>query len=802
MSESAILVRNVEVSAADPVQPMASGEEAPIDLPEFDVPPMRIVVLLVGTQGDVMPFIDIAHRLKERYGHVVRIASHGDLRAPVEKAGLRFYPLEGNARQMAGWGPSFSLQPVTLMKLAANPATTTKLMVLRRVIQSTIRACTEPDPADADAEPFHADVIMSNPMSLGHIHCAEALGVPLHLFFPNPWVATTEYPHSFSGWRYPSTPSSTSPTGYEWTRHKSSFFSYRIVDSVLWHTFLPYVNELRASCRLRTLRVGFPGGTIIADQRVPFSQMWSPTLSPRPHDWADHVTVAGFFFWDQKASDVDEASPEFAPLVAWLAAGEKPIYIGFGSMVFPGLKTARLIVEAAALSGQRVLMQTATAGGDLGALAASELPPNVFHIGRCPHDWLLPKMAAVVHHGGAGTVGAGLNLGLPTLCCPFFGDQFFYAHAVAARKAGPPPIPFEALTAAKLGRALADLCDPSYAEHARRVMEGIRAENGLEGGLADFNRHLPLRDMVCDVSTLLGERCLGRHYYPSLRIKVSDEVHKTLASSAAVDRRLLDGARPHATREWRLGGHVRGPCSGALTGALAFVWELLDGVISLVSLPIKSACYHPVSCVHGFVLGAVAALVLVVLRLLYAPIICLDRFATGFANCCTPAGAGTATYDGAAKPVDHVLDPEPALTAISQAARGKPMCSTDYVRADGGHADGASRLPLHGPVAAAEGARRAQIETAFTRVVALRRAFDALDAPSNDDLLSVAEVATLRQATADGPSASSGGGDASSPIFAADRMPALARLIDAYMTQKGKAHVAFAEFVLLCRHFA
>ena len=339
-------------------------------------------------------------------------------------------------------------------------------------------------------------------------------------------------------------------------------------------------------------------------------------------------------------------------------------------MVFPGLKTARLIVEAAALSGQRVLMQTATAGGDLGALAASELPPNVFHIGRCPHDWLLPKMAAVVHHGGAGTVGAGLNLGLPTLCCPFFGDQFFYAHAVAARKAGPPPIPFEALTAAKLGRALADLCDPSYAEHARRVMEGIRAENGLEGGLADFNRHLPLRDMVCDVSTLLGERCLGRHYYPSLRIKVSDEVHKTLASSAAVDRRLLDGARPHATREWRLGGHVRGPCSGALTGALAFVWELLDGVISLVSLPIKSACYHPVSCVHGFVLGAVAALVLVVLRLLYAPIICLDRFATGFANCCTPAGAGTATYDGAAKPVDHVLDPEPALTAISQAARG------------------------------------------------------------------------------------------------------------------------------------
>ena len=72
-------------------------------LPSLDVPPMRIVVLLTGTLGDVMPFIQMALMMTERYGHVVRICSHGDLRAPVEKAGLRFYPLHGNARQMAGW---------------------------------------------------------------------------------------------------------------------------------------------------------------------------------------------------------------------------------------------------------------------------------------------------------------------------------------------------------------------------------------------------------------------------------------------------------------------------------------------------------------------------------------------------------------------------------------------------------------------------------------------------------------------------------------------------------------------------
>lgn len=162
------------------------------DIPQLDVPPMRIVMLLVGTAGDIMPFIQLAHMLHERYGHVVRIASHDDLRGHVEKAGLRFYPIKGNAIQMAGWGPSFSLHLPTLLKLVVDPKTSQKLYVIRKVILATIGACTEPDPADPSAEPFHADCIMANPVSLAHVTCAEALGVPLHLFFPNPWVSTVE----------------------------------------------------------------------------------------------------------------------------------------------------------------------------------------------------------------------------------------------------------------------------------------------------------------------------------------------------------------------------------------------------------------------------------------------------------------------------------------------------------------------------------------------------------------------------------------------------------------------------------
>ena len=108
----------------------------------------------------------------------------------------------------------------------------------------------------------------------------------------------------------------------------------------LWHSFLPFFNELRGKCRLRTMRYGSCGGTIIADNAIPFCQMWSPVISARPADWPEHISLTGFFVWDQQASEVDEASAAMAPLVKWLQAGPPPICVNFGSMVFDGAKAA------------------------------------------------------------------------------------------------------------------------------------------------------------------------------------------------------------------------------------------------------------------------------------------------------------------------------------------------------------------------------------------------------------------------------------------------------------------------------
>ena len=507
--------------------------------------------------------------------------------------------------------------------------------------------------------------------------------------------------------------------------------------------------------------------------------MWSPSLSPRPADWPPESRVTGFFFWDLQANLVDESSPEYAPLVAWLKEGEKPIFIGFGSMVFDGTKTARMIVEAARLSGKRVLMQTSTTGG---VLECNDLPPNVFSIGRCAHDWLLPKVAAVIHHGGAGTVGAGLKLSLPTMCCPFFGDQFFYGATVHATGCGPEAIPFNKLTVTKLAAKFDEILKPEYAEGVAKMSVKIKAENGLENGLDDWYRHLPLSSMVCEVSTLMSEKGLARWYYPAIGIKVCDEVHFTLQNSNAIDPSLLAGARPHVTKQWDLGSHVRDPCTGICTGLIAFGWEIADGFVSLALIPIKSAVHNGIV---GLILGILAAFFLLFIRFAYAFIICFDRIGTGCTNF-FKSGSGT---DKKLKPVDHIFDPEPSLSKISQFPRGgaRTLCGPPLVRIDGGAADGASRMPLNGPTAAADGSRRGAIEAAATRVIALKKAFDALDAGSEDEALSMSEVSTL-----------SSGGFAHNP-FSTDILKTLADKIQGYLSRAGKSHLAFAEFVLLCR---
>jgi UDP:flavonoid glycosyltransferase YjiC (YdhE family) len=134
-----------------------------------------------------------------------------------------------------------------------------------------------------------------------------------------------------------------------------------------------------------------------------------------------------------------------------------------------------MILEALAKSGQRGLLLTGWGG-----MQAVPAPDDVFLLDAAPHSWLFPRMAAVVHHGGAGTTAEGLRAGLPTVIVPFILDQPFWGKRVRALGVGPEPIPRKNLTAESLARAIhSAVTQPEIRQRAARLGEAIRAEDGV-----------------------------------------------------------------------------------------------------------------------------------------------------------------------------------------------------------------------------------------------------------------------------------------------------------------------------------
>lgn len=411
---------------------------------------MRIAIQTLGTRGDVQPYVALARGLRRR-GHDVQIAGPAQFETMVTRHGLAFAPLPAELLALID-------TPAGKAAIAGGHGVLARLRLLRQIVPMMRRLL---DAEWAAVMGFAPDVIVHHPKSLASRHMAEALSCPRILASPLPGLTPT------AAFPSPLLPfASLGP--FNRASHALVMGSANVVFAGTIRTWRMEALKLPARPRLPPE----PSGTLYA---------YSRHVVPIPPDWGRDVLVTGYWFLD----DPDWRPPE--ALASFLADGEPPVYVGFGSM--PGLDPQRLtaiVLEALARTGKRGLLAS---GG--GALAAEALPPRARMIDAAPHDRLFPFVSGTIHHGGAGTTAASLRAGKPCAICPFFGDQPFWGRRVAALGVGPPPLDRRTLSADRLAAAIAAMEDQAMRHRAQLLGDAIRDEDGVEAAVRFIEARSP-----------------------------------------------------------------------------------------------------------------------------------------------------------------------------------------------------------------------------------------------------------------------------------------------------------------------
>jgi UDP:flavonoid glycosyltransferase YjiC (YdhE family) len=202
---------------------------------------------------------------------------------------------------------------------------------------------------------------------------------------------------------------------------------------------------------------------------------------PRPKEWRKNTTITGYWFLDPPTG---WHPPQ--RVIDFLGAGAAPLYLGFGSMRDKERSLTGIVVDALRLTRQRGVLLLPGAEPD-----EVKLPDHILAVEPMPFSWLLPRVAAVVHHGGLGTCHAALRAGTPQVVVPFMGDQSFWAQRVARLGVGPAPIPRHRLSAANLAAAIEiAVKNPQTRAIAAEAASQIGKEQGLTGAVAFIQRHL------------------------------------------------------------------------------------------------------------------------------------------------------------------------------------------------------------------------------------------------------------------------------------------------------------------------
>jgi UDP:flavonoid glycosyltransferase YjiC (YdhE family) len=417
---------------------------------------MRIAVMTMGSRGDVQPFVALAVGL-QRAGHDVFLAAPPNFSDLAAEYGLEFYPLGVDTKELLERNE---------FKQLIEGGNVFKFMALR--LKET-RYISDKANLDTWKLSEHIDAMFfKTGMPPAAYSVARKRGIPGIEVGLWPFEPSRELPSMVLGSR----------KGRNSLRNSlMSNLTYQLI----WRLIGPSANRFRRE-ELDMPPISF-WGPLREYVRTgqPTFYAFSPTVLSRPHDWRADAHVIGYLFLDQ--------TPRWKPpmeLLRFLENGSKPVYIGFGSMTSARPREkVQIIVEALQRTRQRAVLigGWSNLGGDL------LLPNTIYFADNLPHAWLFPRMAAIMHHGGAGTTAAGLRSGIPSIVVPHNFDQPFWAQRVYELGAGPKPVPFNQFTV----------------ENVAGAMQTVLTDRVMQCRAAEVGKLIQDEDSIAQCTRLLHE---------------------------------------------------------------------------------------------------------------------------------------------------------------------------------------------------------------------------------------------------------------------------------------------------------
>lgn len=396
---------------------------------------MKLLIVTYGTEGDTRPLVALGHALRQA-GHEIELLGDASTLGIAQTLGIPARALAGDIR--ATIAADGAMRDIT--RNLANLTIAHSSAWLRQAIDAG-RGC--------DA------VIVSGLAAFTGLSAAEALRVPAIGAMLIPISPTSSFASPF----LPFTP----PRLFNRASHT-------VFGRLSWQLFRKATNRARAQAGLP------PRRSLWTDHPMLYGV--SPALVPPPDDWPGNAHVCGQW--------IPPLATTFTPsedLRAFLDAGDRPVYVGFGSMA--GFDNARLIAAVTgALGTRRALFNAGWSGID-----ATQLPGNVHPVGHVPHDWLLPRCAMAIRHGGSGTTHSACRAGIPSVIVPFAGDQFFWNARLRDAGVMAHALKGASITAQGLGAAVAYADSDRARQHAARLGRQMQDEDGCATAVAWVERY-------------------------------------------------------------------------------------------------------------------------------------------------------------------------------------------------------------------------------------------------------------------------------------------------------------------------